>query len=89
MLLASLVYSSAGVGQQRPQTSPSRADILRGEYGPYRANNDLISYDLDVRVDPEKKFISGKTTIRFRMLRLAASEANHRLADDEKRVAAR
>ena len=68
MLLASLVYPSASIGQQPPQTSPSRADILRGEYGPYRANNDLISYDLDVRVDPEKKFISGKNTIRFRML---------------------
>ena len=68
MLLASLVYPSGGIGQQPPQTSPSRADVLRGEYGPYRANNDLISYDLDVRVDPEKKFISGKNTIRFRML---------------------
>src|SRR2546421_3318122 len=48
---------------------PSRADILRGEYGPYRANNDLLFYHLDVRVDPEKKFLSGKNTIRFKMLR--------------------
>src|SRR5260370_37431398 len=47
---------------------PSRADILRGEYGRYRANNDLLFYRLDVRVDPEKKFISGKNTIRFKML---------------------
>ena len=47
---------------------PTRADILRGEYGPYRANNDLLYYHLDVRVDPEKKTISGKNTIRFRML---------------------
>src|SRR5512134_378068 len=47
---------------------PARGDILRGEYGRYRANNDLLSYHLDVRVDPEKKFISGKNTIRFRML---------------------
>src|ERR1700743_1233511 len=46
----------------------TRADILRGEYGPYRANNDLLFYHLDVRVDPEKKFLSGKNTIRFRML---------------------
>jgi len=68
VLLASLAYPSGGVSQQPPQTAPTRADILRGEYGPYRANNDLISYDLDVRVDPEKKFISGKNTIRFRML---------------------
>jgi aminopeptidase N len=47
---------------------PTRADILRGEYGPYRANNDLRYYDLDVRVDPAKKLISGKNSIRFRML---------------------
>jgi aminopeptidase N len=46
----------------------TRADQLRGAYGPYRANNDLLSYHLDVRVDPEKKFIQGKNTIRFRML---------------------
>ena len=48
---------------------PSRADILRGEYGPYRANNDLLFYHLDIRVDPDRKFISGKNTIRFRMLK--------------------
>jgi aminopeptidase N len=48
---------------------PTHADILRGEYGPYRANNDLLWYHLDVRVDPEKKFISGKNSIRFKMLK--------------------
>ena len=47
---------------------PTRADILRGEYGRHRANNDLLSYALDIRVDPEKQFISGKNTVRFRML---------------------
>ena len=47
---------------------PTHADILRGAYGSYRANNDLLYYHLDVRVDPEKKFISGKNTIRFKML---------------------
>jgi aminopeptidase N len=46
-----------------------RVDILRGQYGRYRANNDLLFYHLDVRVDPEKKSISGKNTIRFRMLK--------------------
>ena len=46
----------------------TRADILRGGYGPYRANNDLLFYHLDVRVDPEKKFLQGKNTIRFKML---------------------
>ena len=48
--------------------APSRADILRGEYSKWRANNDLLSYNLDIRVDPDRKFISGKNTIRFRML---------------------
>ena len=48
--------------------APTRADILRGAYGPYRANNDLLSYFLDVRVDPEKQTISGKNSIRFKML---------------------
>lgn len=48
---------------------PTRYDMLRGAYGPFRANNDLLYYHLDVRIDPEKKFISGKNTIRFRMLK--------------------
>src|ERR1700738_2562880 len=52
---------------QSPAT-PSHANILRGEYGRYRANNDLLFYHLDIRVDPDKKFISGKNTIRFKML---------------------
>jgi aminopeptidase N len=52
-----------------PLSAQTRADILRGEYGRYRANNDLLFYHLDVRVDPEQKFLSGKNTIRFKMLR--------------------
>jgi len=48
---------------------PTRAEMLRGAYGPYRANNKLIYYHLDIRVDPEKQTISGKNTIRFRMLK--------------------
>jgi len=46
----------------------SKAEVLRGEYGRYRANNDLLYYHLDVRVDPDRKTLSGKNTIRFRML---------------------
>ena len=47
---------------------PTKDDLLRGPYGPYRANNDLLSYDLNLRVDPEAKSIAGTNTIRFRML---------------------
>jgi aminopeptidase N len=52
-----------------PPAKPTRAALLRGEYGPFRANNDLLYYHLDVRVDPEKQTIGGKNTVRFRMLR--------------------
>ena len=47
---------------------PTHADLLRGAYGPYRANNDLLFYHLNLRVDPEKKFVSGSNEIRFKML---------------------
>ena len=59
---------AAATAQPQQGPAPTRAEILRGEYGRYRANNDLLYYHLDVRVDPVKKFISGKNTIRFRML---------------------
>ncbi|MEP7075470.1 MAG: M1 family metallopeptidase [Acidobacteriota bacterium] len=49
--------------------TPTHADLLRGSYGPFRANNDLLSYALDVRVDPDKQLITGKNTIRFKMLK--------------------
>jgi aminopeptidase N len=55
--------------RSRGHGEPTKADILRGAYGPYRANNDLLFYHLDIRIDPEKKFISGKNTIRFKMLK--------------------
>jgi aminopeptidase N len=65
-----LTCAAAPLPSQTPRepAAPTHADILRGGYGPYRANNDLLFYHLDIRVDPEKKFISGKNTIRFKML---------------------
>jgi aminopeptidase N len=72
-LLAALVSAQtsapASVTNATPLRPPTRADILRGEYGPLRANNDLLFYNLLVRVDPEQRHLSGRNTIRFRMLR--------------------
>jgi hypothetical protein len=68
-LPASAQTPKAATGKESPPANPSRAALLRGEYGPYRANNDLLYYHLDVRVDPVKQQISGKNTIRFRMLK--------------------
>jgi aminopeptidase N len=67
--------ASSPAWQRPPATAPAPApapitlaDILRGAYGPYRVNNDLLSYHLDIRVDPDKQTISGKNSIRFKML---------------------
>jgi aminopeptidase N len=70
-LLLQQPAAPAGSAPQAPPPlrPPARGDILRGEYGRYRANNDLLYYHLDVRIDPEKKTIAGKNTIRFKMLK--------------------
>ncbi|MEO6924884.1 MAG: M1 family metallopeptidase, partial [Bryocella sp.] len=61
---------TVGQGAQHADAvkSPTQDDLLRGSYGPYRANDDLLFYKLDVRVDPETKTIAGSNTARFRML---------------------
>ena len=61
--------ASSSHARRQPGAPPTQAQLLRGGYGPYRANNHLLFYHLDIRVDPEKKFISGKNTVRFKMLR--------------------
>ena len=66
-ILALLSLSPAVLAQTTPAAF-SEADHLRGSYGPYRSNNDLLYYHLDVRVDPEKQYLSGKNSIRFKML---------------------
>ncbi len=63
-----LQQGAAAAAPQAPRV-PTQEQILLGAYGPYRANNDLLYYHLDIRVDPEKKLVSGKNTIRFRMLK--------------------
>src|SRR5579862_5673101 len=76
LFTAVLPAQTAPVSQQpatppmsRGQGEPTHADILRGAYGPYRSNNDLLFYHLDIRIDPDKKVITGKNTIRFKMLK--------------------
>ena len=75
-LLVVLAASAASAEQVAPPPvppstvrAPTRAELLRGEYGHYRANNDLVHYDLDIRVNPEKKWIDGRNTVRFKMLK--------------------
>ena len=62
--------ATAAQRARRPDVlkTPTKDDLLRGAYGPYRANNDLLFYALKLRVDPDAKTIKGSNTIRFRML---------------------
>ena len=66
----SLACLAGALAAQPPPApgAPTHANILRGEYGPYRANNHLLYYHLHVRVDPEKKLVTGDNLIRFKML---------------------
>ncbi|MBL8889994.1 MAG: M1 family metallopeptidase [Planctomycetaceae bacterium] len=50
------------------QERAQRMAVLRGEYGRFRANNDLLYYHLDIRIDPAAKTIQGRTQVRFKML---------------------
>lgn len=76
VLAVLLTLITAGTTAQQPRSdppstlrAPTRAEMLRGEYGRYRANNDLVYYNLDVRVDPDRKWLSGRNTVRFKMLK--------------------
>ncbi len=67
---AQKLTTTPGKGAHAPDVAkpPTRDDLLRGGYGPYRANNDLLFYHLTLRVDPEAKTIAGTNVVRFRML---------------------
>jgi len=45
----------------------TEADTLRGSLRPERTNFDVIKYHLRLKVEPEKKFISGYNTISFKV----------------------
>ncbi|MGH1365035.1 MAG: M1 family metallopeptidase [Calditrichia bacterium] len=49
----------------------TKADTLRGSYGALRINTDIKHYDLRIRLDVEKKYLSGNNVITFLMLRPA------------------
>ncbi|MEN3322725.1 M1 family metallopeptidase [Mariniflexile soesokkakense] len=46
----------------------TRQDSLRGSITPERAWWDLTYYHLDIKVNPDEKYISGKNTIQYKVL---------------------
>lgn len=47
----------------------TRQDTLRGSITPERKWWDLTYYHLDIKVNPDKKFISGKNTVTYKVLK--------------------
>jgi len=46
----------------------TRADTLRGTLTPLRTCYDVTYYHLDVKIDPETKFINGSNTVQFKVV---------------------
>ncbi len=63
-----LVYDETLVNPREARMVFERADTLRGTYGPFRQNNDILTYDLDLKVDVAEKFLAGTNTIQFAMI---------------------
>jgi len=65
-LITSLYAQSQGLLNEK--NNFSRQDTLRGSITPERIWWDLTYYHLEVTVDPDTKYISGKNTIKYKVL---------------------
>lgn len=55
-------------GAHAQNDAHSRQDSLRGSITPERAWWDLVFYNLQITVDPDRKFIRGNNEVRYRVL---------------------
>ena len=60
--------SSCSQGLLGEKSNFTRQDSLRGSITPERIWWDLTYYHLEVKVNPNKKYISGKNTIQYKVL---------------------
>ncbi|OUS21579.1 peptidase M1 [Nonlabens dokdonensis] len=65
-VFTSIQFTEAQLLQNKQEFT--RQDSLRGSITPERVWWNLIRYDLDVMVEPEKKFISGSNTVTYEVL---------------------
>ncbi|REG87304.1 M1 family metallopeptidase [Winogradskyella sediminis] len=66
LILVSSLLSNAQLLQEKKTFT--KQDTLRGSITPERAWWDLTYYHLDIAVQPDQKFISGKNTIQYTVL---------------------
>ena len=67
LLLFNLSSFSQGLLEEK--LLPTRQDTLRGSITPEREWWDLIYYHLDIKVEPDKKYISGSNTVGYKVLK--------------------
>ena len=65
-----IVFTIDGFSQglMEDKLLPTRQDTLRGSITPEREWWDLTYYHLDIKVEPDKKFISGSNTVGYKVL---------------------
>ncbi|WP_411767088.1 M1 family metallopeptidase [Winogradskyella sp. A3E31] len=69
-VLVLLFVASEGIAQELIEEKKfTRQDTLRGSITPEREWWDLTYYHLDIEVKPDEKFISGKNTIHYKVLK--------------------
>ncbi len=66
-LMVPLFFSGAQILSEKNKFT--KQDTLRGSITPERAWWDVTYYHLDIAVNPEKKYISGKNTIHYKVLK--------------------
>ena len=66
-----IVFTADGLAQglMEDKLLPTRQDSLRGSITPEREWWDLTYYHLDIKVEPDKKFISGSNTVGYKVLK--------------------
>ena len=66
-----IVFTIDGFSQglMEDKLLPTRQDTLRGSITPEREWWDLTYYHLDIKVEPDNKFISGSNTVGYKVLK--------------------
>lgn len=67
LFLFSIVASHAQLLSEKSRFN--KQDTLRGSITPERVWWDLTYYHLDIKINPDEKFISGKNTIQYKVLK--------------------
>lgn len=69
LLVIVLITTSTQAQLLTDKNSFTRQDTLRGSITPEREWWDLTYYHLDIKVNPDNKFISGKNTVQYKVLK--------------------